>query len=313
MAAPNQLPTISTLLTQSWRVLLKKWRLLFALTLIPTLTTLLFFSAIGFSTSLVPESSLQQAFTSDQLTQPAPLIILTSLSFLLIAFIITINLWFNIAALITIKNRSQSLKFHQVVPQAWPLIAKYWWTSILGALAALGGFLFFVIPGILLSLYFTFSSQVVIDQGKTGIIALWTSRELIKGKILAVIWRFLGLFAIIILVSIIVQAGSSAWIKAFGDPIGQPISTFANLITSLSTNIFATIYTWLIYEELTKLKGKFQVQITPRRKFVTWGLALVTFLALMATIAALLNFLPHIPSLLENPADTFSSFIPKAP
>jgi hypothetical protein len=295
------LPSTTTLLSSSWKILTQHWRLLTALKLIPTLTTLLFFSSFGVTVPLLSHTPIGEALSSGSVSAPVPFVAALSLGFFLLVFIITINFWFQVATLITIRNRRSQPDFHQVIVQAWPLVGKYWWTSILGTLASLGGFIFLIIPGLLLSLYFSFSAQVVIAQKTSGLTALWTSRELIRNQVLAVIGRYLGLTVLIIFTSFAVQAGSQAWESAFGSPVGQSVSTFANLLASLATSIFTTIYSWLIYEELVKLRGQFQLTLTPRRRWLTWGLSILALIIIVLAFAALLNFLPYLPSIINSP------------
>lgn len=70
---------------------------------------------------------------------------------------------------------------------------KKWWifmgTAILAGLAMLGGFLLFIIPGIIVTVWFMFASYAVIFEDKRFVDALNYSRSLVQGRW----WQSLGL------------------------------------------------------------------------------------------------------------------------
>ena len=68
-----------------------------------------------------------------------------------------------------------------------------WWifigTAILAGLAMLGGFLIFIIPGIIVTVWFMFASYAVIFEDQKFIGALNYSKSLVQGRW----WQSLGL------------------------------------------------------------------------------------------------------------------------
>lgn len=61
-------------------------------------------------------------------------------------------------------------------------LLQYAWVGILGGLAALGGALFFVLPGIWLTILLGFGTYLFLEQGITGTQALAASAALVKGR-----------------------------------------------------------------------------------------------------------------------------------
>lgn len=67
----------------------------------------------------------------------------------------------------------------------WPVL----WTGLLTALIVIGGTLLLVIPGIIFSLWYSFSSYSAMLDDKKGMPALNYSKSLVKGRWWGVFWR----------------------------------------------------------------------------------------------------------------------------
>ncbi len=111
----------------------------------------------------------------------------------------------------------------------------YLWVSFLSGLAILGGFILFIVPGIIFSIWFAFSSYILISEGQKGRRALSESKELAKSYWWAIFGRFILLTLLIAVIS---------WSPIVGD------------IVSLFFGVpFATIYAYLMYEDLKRIKN----------------------------------------------------------
>ncbi len=84
------------------------------------------------------------------------------------------------------------------------LLGSFLLVSILSGLAALGGGLVFVIPGIWLTIAFGFSTYVLIDEGRKGRQALARSAELVKGRWWATVARLLPAGLLVLILSMVV-------------------------------------------------------------------------------------------------------------
>ena len=116
-----------------------------------------------------------------------------------VLFAIIIGLWSRVALFSAVKNQTFSIK--QSLADAWPKIASFFWISLLTGLAILGGFILFVIPGIIFSIWFGFSVYVFIFEDVKGTSALRRSKELVKGYWWPVFGRFLVFTVIAALIS----------------------------------------------------------------------------------------------------------------
>ncbi len=124
----------------------------------------------------------------------------------------------------------------------WPAI----WVSIISALVIFGGLLLFLIPGIIFSIWFSFSLYSVILDNQKGVEALKHSKALVKGRWWQVFWRLLvpGIFFTIILFV-------AQWIISF------PLNA---ILGSMSPG---TIGFTLVLSLLSLVASLFSVIITP--------------------------------------------------
>ncbi|MBI2098992.1 hypothetical protein HYT45_01090 [Candidatus Uhrbacteria bacterium] len=126
--------------------------------------------------------------------------------------------------------------------------------SILAGLAMLGGFLLFVIPGIIFSIWFAFAYYEAILHGAKGADALKKSRRLSRGRFWAALWRLAAPAAFW---SVVVWLATSAIFQLFSAatiPWKEIISTgpgsaylsaildaISNLIQSLSAPLLTAV------------------------------------------------------------------------
>lgn len=100
--------------------------------------------------------------------------------------------------------------------------------SILVSLAVGLGTLLLIIPGIIFSVWFSFSLYVLILENKKGTEALSASRELVKGKFWPILWRWLApnfVYGVILLIIILVP------IYIIDFAAGQPGASFTTAST----------------------------------------------------------------------------------
>lgn len=147
-----------------------------------------------------------------------------------------------------------------------PLFFSYLWVSILGTLAILGGFLLFIIPGILISISTSFALFVLFVEGRKGTAALAASWFYVKGRWWGVFWRFLflGAAALVVYGSIIVLLFVLGFGSGFSG-IARPSTLLIMFekVWSLATIFlneliilpFGSIYTYFLYQALRAVKS----------------------------------------------------------
>lgn len=142
----------------------------------------------------------------------------------------------NNGLLYSLRNKSklkESLKFS--LKNFWPLA----WISIAIGAAIFSGAVAFIIPGIIISFFLTFSVMVFMDDGTKGINALVKSKNYIKGHFGEVAGK-IALLGLIAAVASIVLSGLG------------PIGTFAANILLITP--FSFCFLWNLFESLKKIE-----------------------------------------------------------
>lgn len=173
-ALENQLPKASDLFMSSLAFAKNRFGLALAL-------------AAPFSLILIV-GYISNTFSQVQLDMVSTLIGLVSL-IALVSYLLVLG-----ASLYIVANGQErpvhfSEAFTWVKQNVWGLL----WIYILTALVVYGGFLLFIIPGIIISFLVYFSQYVYVKEGIHGLDALLRSRDLVKGKW----WDVAGLLILI--------------------------------------------------------------------------------------------------------------------
>lgn len=148
------------------------------------------------------------------------------------------------------------------------MLIPFIWVNVLVTLANLGGYLLLLVPGLLLSIYFSLSLYVLFAENRGGLSALVTSWYYVKGYWLSVLWRFLffGLaFLFIILVMGFVTAGPTffSMFKA-GGAVKPEVPLWSQIFNLFFNNLFfiplSVIYSYGIYRALRQIKATVPVE-----------------------------------------------------
>ena len=130
----------------------------------------------------------------------------------------------------------------------WPGV----WIAILTALAVFGGFVLFIIPGIMLAIQITLSTYVLVMEDKHGLQALATSREYIKGYW----WAFWGrsLLLSLCMIALMVVLYFPAIII-----LGKVLSALIYGVIMLFFIPFSIAYHLEIFQNLRRIKPNVEV------------------------------------------------------
>lgn len=149
-----------------------------------------------------------------------------------------------------IKDRNPEQKVWQTFKIARPLALNFFGTNLLTAIFIFLWSLLFIVPGIIMAVFYTFVPWIFILEGLEGKVAMRRSKELVKGKWWPVFWR--GLVPALIV-----------WI-IFGIPAAliQPdtqadktYSSFMNILSIIISPFFLA-YTYYMFVSLVNFKNK---------------------------------------------------------
>ncbi|MBL7155985.1 MAG: hypothetical protein ISS87_00035 [Candidatus Pacebacteria bacterium] len=225
---------VGDLLKKSWRIYKSRFWTFFGIVAIPLIIVFLIFVFLGFL-GLASLLALQELGF-------IPLLFLI-VTFILIAFFA--GTWPQIALLYAIKEKEQAISIVEAFKKSWRKIIPYLWISSLTGIAIFLGFILLIIPSFIFAIWFSLSSYVFIDEDKRGFKALSRSKQLVRGNWWQVAWRFLGLSMILM----IVLLPATFILEALN-------ISFVSQIISLIAGPFFTIYGFLVYKDLKRIKGE---------------------------------------------------------
>ena len=197
----------------------------------------------------------------------------------LIVLLFIISIWGQIALMYAVKEKE--LGATHAFNLAWHKIGPYWWVALLTGFLSIGGFLLFVIPGVLFAIWFSMAYFVLVAEDEKGMNALLKSREYVKGKAWSVFWRYLILFFFTLLVFIPV----GILFGGFPDPWNGVIM---QSIVSFFATPFSVAYLFLIYRNLAEIKGKFAFAPEKKTKRIFIGIGTLGILLPVLSIGFLL-------------------------
>ncbi len=186
--------------------------------------------------------------------------------FLLLVYLFTIFFlasFISIALVMAINGllKQEKVDMKAVYGASYSKILSYIWISVLVTVATLGGTLLLIIPGIIFSIWFSFSLYILILEGQRGTQSLAMSRELVKGYFWPVLWRWVApyfVYGLLLTIIFVIP------IYLIGLAIGDPMAGFAaetpwwsdliSSVLSILTVPLFTIIAVLLYKSLKKEK-----------------------------------------------------------
>ena len=201
-----------------------------------------------------------------------PVILSSTLSFLGSIATVVVSLWTAVALLFAIRDAEQGITAKEALKKGWKRIPAYWWISILLVAISIGGFLLFIIPGIIFWIWFSFAIYVLVDEDKRGMNALFRSKQLVAGYWWKIFGRYitLSLTIVIVIIPVTIIAvgiglGGFLWEVAQNgfDATGEnKIPTLlGGLVQLLMTvfqwfiSMFSAVFGFMLYRDLKRVKG----------------------------------------------------------
>ncbi|MDP2641644.1 MAG: hypothetical protein Q8P39_03925 [Candidatus Yanofskybacteria bacterium] len=163
-------------------------------------------------------------------------------------FLFTIVLWLLVHLAILCAIQDSTLGARQAILTALRRILPFLWVSAIKNVVVLLGLLFFIIPGIIFSLWYALTSFVFVDEGKRGWEAFKRSKELMAKMWVPVIWRFFALIPLLFLGAV----GS-----ALPELLPARLALGAGIIStafSMALYPFFFVYGFQVYYQIKKSK-----------------------------------------------------------
>jgi len=177
-----------------------------------------------------------------------------------------VSLWVGLSLLYVMKDREVGIGAREALQKGWRRLLSYLWIIVLVSFITTGGFFLLIIPGIILSIWFSSAVYVFVAEDKRGMTALLRSKHLVSGYWWGVFWRsiLLGLVGFLfILPFIILEFAFGAGIGFLSgfegeEQIGGNIKAVIRIpfgFVQWLFSAFAVAYAYLLYENLRDLKA----------------------------------------------------------
>ena len=205
-----------------------------------------------------------------------------------------------ISLIYAVKEREEGITAKEALKKGWKRFFSYWWLTVLSVVIPIGGFFLLVIPGIIISVWFSVVGYVFVAEDRTGMTALLRSKHLVSGHWWGVFWRFFsfGIITFLIFLPVLLLTASIGFSLGLSleqifmgegslSVINIPISIMVWLIAG-----FSAVFGYLLYENLRDLKRD-AVFEEPKKstkvKFLLVGAfgVIVPFLFLVTTVVVL--------------------------
>lgn len=280
MKPDASLKSPTELLSEAWKLYKARWKTFVGIMIVPILLMLLVLLVFGIGALGL---GLLEFFISDSsiIDTTFILLFLVLLLALFLAMII-IQFWSQVALIFAIKNSEEKIGIKESYKRGWRKIKPFFWVSVLSGLIIMGGYIFFVIPGIIFSIWFSFAIFIVVAEDLKGMDAILKSREYVRNYWWSVLWRelFLAIVMIsafvIVFIIIFILASIFVLIAKPSPFLVDAVKEIFNLVGNFASIIIVPLtmaYSFLIYNNLRKIKGDFEFKpsIKAKRSFIAVG------------------------------------------
>ncbi len=174
-----------------------------------------------------------------------------------------VSVWGQAAFIYAASGRFRETK--KLLKEALEKTASFAWVYVIFGLLVLAGMVFFIVPGIIALVWFSFSVYVLAIDGDKGIGAIIKSRQYVRGQWWPVFSRYLPVLLLYIALNLTPVLGPLLWM------IFMP---------------FLITYQCILFEEIKAAKGPVESPQAAQKK--RWALAcgLVIILAALLTASA---------------------------
>jgi hypothetical protein len=249
--ALSTLPGVGDLLKRAFSVYKTRLGTLVGIMAIPLI--------IGWVTSFL----IQIAIPFIQLPSAGTSLLMFFLFFIILGLALALaigllSFWAQISLILAIKDREEKIGIIESFRRGWHKIISFFWVSFLVGFITWGGFMLFIIPGIIFSIWFGFSVYVLISEDLRGMNALFRSKQLVAGYWWKVLWRFFVFNCIIFLFyGFFIIAGLLAYFLAPSFIVfNEPAFNLISYLFTIFLTPFALVFGFLLYEDLKRQKTK---------------------------------------------------------
>ncbi len=173
------------------------------------------------------------------------------------------------AVIVAVLRRDTAIAWREAYRETWFKFSSILWVAVLVSFITIGGFLLFVIPGVIFTVWFMFSLVALLVENNRGMEALLKSREYVRNYF----WPVFGRYLLFVLISLVVVGVISGLVELFvGDVV--IVAAFAEALLALVLIPFGVVFQVLLYENLKSVKVGQTMIVNGGRKtaYLVWAL-----------------------------------------
>ncbi len=187
---------------------------------------------------------------------------------------------FNIMSMIALTSLfgSDKRSLHGYLSDSFRILKSYIWIALLNGLIVGGSTAFFILPGIVFGILFSFASQSLILEGHKGMSALLRSKQLVRPYFWAVFGRILFFGLSSVLVSFVLRTLVSLTNSGIASALVQLFFYFFWIPLSIA-------YFVLLFKDLKQVSDEpFEYKKTEAKKYLLIGFGGIAFAIIVITI-----------------------------
>jgi hypothetical protein len=226
--------SVGKLLISAWRDYTERWKLFVGIALVPICAYAVFV-----------------ALTTVGLLPWLLSMILVILGIIITGILLTLS---TISVIYAAAEKDKTGDIVYFYRKAFGKLISFWWVSLLVGFVTIGGLFLFIVPGIVLAVWFTFATYAVLLEDQRGMNALLRSRAYVHGNFLPIFWR---LFFIAAVVTVILLP--TAALQEFLQPllISHIIGIVIIAIIAALVSPISILYSYRLYQNARDIKGEF--------------------------------------------------------
>jgi hypothetical protein len=183
---------------------------------------------------------------------------------LFLIFLFLTYLWIALCLIIVVRDRKEKIGIREIFQRSRSKIFDFFMANLLSGLIILAGFLFLIIPGIVFWIYLSLVPFVLVCENIKGGVVLKQSWRLVKNHW----WEIFAKLLILIIATFALSWISSIFniifdififplrwlLPVFYEAINGVTDFIFKILPSVIAFPFGLIYTYIIYEDLKKIK-----------------------------------------------------------
>ena len=255
------------LLKRSWKIFTERIWTIVGIQLMPLLIML--------AVSLVVLIGVVLATVLGEESHTALIVIGAIVGVVAFGFLIYISLWSQVAVIIAIRDSAEKIGVKESLNRAKGKLGAFFGAGLLAGLAVLGGYLLFIVPGIIFAIWFMFAGYIAVDTGQGGSSALSQSREHAKG----LWWEIAARLMFLTLISMALNS-----VPYLFSPLGELATGIFSILIGIGLFLIGPvfyIYPFELYRNIKTLKVSGVQVITDKGKlFLLVACEIVLFILL---------------------------------